>query len=69
MQLKKCSGQVIPLYKIKKTTINTSSIIAADAINKIAEDGPLTTYISYEEIGVVCMDCKGKDCGSNYEAR
>lgn len=62
-----CSGQLIPQYKIKYTTINARTNPGLDAINRIAVDGDLHTYISYEEIGAVCIDCKKKDCSSSNE--
>jgi hypothetical protein len=68
-KFKKCSGQVVPQYRIKKTTINSSSNPAADGINRIAVDGELYTYLSYEEIGTICFDCLKKECVGYYEAR
>jgi len=63
----KCTGQLIPQYKIKKTTINSLTNARADDINKIAEDGPLQTYLSYEEVEPICFDCRKKDCNGSKE--
>ena len=60
--VKRCSGQMIPQYKIRKTTINATTNPNSNGINRIAVDGSLETYISYEEIEPVCYDCKKKVC-------
>lgn len=63
----RCSGQMIPQYKIKKTTINNTTNKLSDGINRVAVDGSLETYISYEEIEPVCYDCKKKVCSVTNE--
>lgn len=62
MQFKKCSGNVIPQYKVKRTTINSLTNPNSNDINKVADDGDLKTYISYEETHWVCYDCKKREC-------
>lgn len=59
-----CSGNLIPQYKVKHTVINSKTNPNLDGINRIAVDGELHTYLSYEEIDPICMDCKKKDCRS-----
>lgn len=63
----KCSGQLISQYKIKKTVINSLTNPHANDINKVAEDGPLLTYISYEEVESVCFDCRKRECFNGEE--